>query len=90
MKRLAGLLIALLLAAALTYAAGSAPSAGFRLDRGLFSSAGGASMGGEYSLQGSFGQPFVGYASGGPYQLHAGFLLPVDRQNSLYLPLVRQ
>ena len=49
---------------------------------------GGTSMGDNYSLSGSIGQPDAGVLSGGTYSLIGGFW-GISFQQFLYLPIIR-
>ena len=51
---------------------------------------GGATGGGDYTMDSAIGQPFVGKTNSSPYDLCAGYLCGVQAEIRVYLPLVRK
>ena len=51
---------------------------------------GGGCSAGQTCLQGTFGQPIVGYVSNGSISIGSGFWYGVSREMSIYLPFVRR
>jgi hypothetical protein len=82
------LVILLLTAAGIAYAR----LAGYSLPWWTVDSGGGTSIGGNYSLSGTIGQPDAGALSGGNYRLEGGFWSPEISKIEyyIYLPVVQK
>ncbi len=58
------------------------------LQRYVIGGGGGRAEAGGSVLQGTIGQPVVGRASGGPYELEAGFWTGISAPRRVFLPVV--
>ena len=68
----------------------AATNAGYTLDWFTVDGGGGTATGGNYSVNGTIGQPDAGTLTGGGYTVQGGFWGGLAASSSLYLPLVQR
>ncbi len=87
MKRSIVLLIPIVLLIITVSIAAAQSSSGYDLTWSTIDGGGGESVGSDYSLGGTIGQPDAGMLSGGGYTLNGGLWAGVISQYPVYLPL---